>query len=809
MACVVCKKKGGIVKHPKLEDIQELCSIARERVTLGELKYKPLVDLISKLQSSELATIRYHSESRKPIVNKTNLERVRKRVRSDSPTIVPQGGRPCASSDNVRPKRFKTKPKETICVFASCSFCSSSMTDPLHRTYSNGRGQDLLHIRDNTTDDTVRASVADLEGIGDAAALEKYYHSACLRTAQRTCPQTSNVNESMIRKLCDIQLLMSVRGSLSAEGAVLNMNQINDEYVSLLKEHKLKFGWHHKKYLKDLILNWIQKTKVKVGEKVFKLREDRQFLGRCLIIQESRPELVPKLADMIGNYELSVVPRSMFAVDGSLLLPSDKASIIHAIEVAKSTPQPSVSVSDDSTDPPFSAPHDTSAAAKSPPRVLIIDAMAVLQGMKKSQGMTTILHLKTAFNARVGQMIKGYVEARIIFDRYVKGGLKEKTRSKRAVSDDAASAGHDVHDGMSINTISLKQLLSCTTTKHNLSCHLGQGLLERFDGENVKLVVVYDTVAKTINPWSPPESHSHEEADTLIPLHVLLSLQECTWREVHVWSPDTDVLVLLMDLASRGRLGALTQLKFLTGKGSKHREVDVCERVRVVGRQKSRALLGFHHFTGTDWGGKFVGISKKTWVTAFLSLDDNDPIIETFSCLGEGPISTPFTAESDAMPIMPAHLQHLETFVCKVYAPKSSTRILPDLRWELFRAKNLESEMLPPTRGTLIPHIQRVKYVVMRDKGYTSSQPSLPSLEGNGWSKEEMPVRCLVPPAPRAVIEMVKCGCKGECKGNCSCAKNELDCTPLCKCYAKGCRKQKDYYANEDEDEEEEEDNAE
>ena len=76
------------------------------------------------------------------------------------------------------------------------------------------------------------------------------------------------------------------------------------------------------------------------------------------------------------------------------------------------------------------------------------------------------------------------------------------------------------------------------------------------------------------------------------------------------------------------------------------------------------------------------------------------------------------------MPIMPAHLQHLETSVCKVYAPKSSTRILPDLRWELFRAKNLESEMLPPTRGTLIPHIQRVNYVVMCDKGYTSLQPS-------------------------------------------------------------------------------------
>ena len=35
---------------------------------------------------------------------------------------------------------------------------------------------------------------------------------------------------------------------------------------------------------------------------------------------------------MIGNYELSVVPRCIFAADGTLHLPTDKASIIHAVE---------------------------------------------------------------------------------------------------------------------------------------------------------------------------------------------------------------------------------------------------------------------------------------------------------------------------------------------------------------------------------------------------------------------------------------------------------------------------------------------
>ena len=83
------------------------------------------------------------------------------------------------------------------------------------------------------------------------------------------------------------------------------------------------------------------------------------------------------------------------------------------------------------------------------------------------------------------------MEVQVIFDRYVEGSLKEKTRKKRATSVAGATAGHVVHDGMSIDTISLKQLLS--STKHSLTCYLGQGLLERFDGRDLTLVVVYMT----------------------------------------------------------------------------------------------------------------------------------------------------------------------------------------------------------------------------------------------------------------------------------------------------------------------------
>ena len=58
--------------------------------------------------------------------------------------------------------------------------------------------------------------------------------------------------------------------------------------------------------------------------------------------------------------------------------------------------------------------------------------------------------------------------------------------------------------------------------------------LGRFDGGELTLVVVYDTVAKSINQRGTIETSSHEEADTRITLHGILFIEECTSREVDV-----------------------------------------------------------------------------------------------------------------------------------------------------------------------------------------------------------------------------------------------------------------------------------
>ena len=49
-------------------------------------------------------------------------------------------------------------------------------------------------------------------------------------------------------------------------------------------------------------------------------------------------------------------------------------------------------------------------------KVLIIDAMAVLQCMKKKNTMQTLSDLQDAFNERIQSMVSGYDEVRVVFD---------------------------------------------------------------------------------------------------------------------------------------------------------------------------------------------------------------------------------------------------------------------------------------------------------------------------------------------------------------------------------------------------------
>ena len=71
-------------------------------------------------------------------------------------------------------------------------------------------------------------------------------------------------------------------------------------------------------------------TQIRLGDKMVKIKEEGGLLQRFIVISRSRPEL--DLKECIGTYEFGVIPWSLFASDGSLLLAYDKSAILHHME---------------------------------------------------------------------------------------------------------------------------------------------------------------------------------------------------------------------------------------------------------------------------------------------------------------------------------------------------------------------------------------------------------------------------------------------------------------------------------------------
>ncbi|KAG0710077.1 Peroxidasin [Chionoecetes opilio] len=231
---------------------------------MQHITYNEYLPIIFGLNEGELKYVRYHSECRKPIVNKNKIKRLRKRSRTDSPVCAPRGpGRPSSAVGSVRPKRSKTIPKEQVCLFSNCDFCPKNDSEPLHRVLTDSMGKTLLQIKQKTPDDHVRVSVADLEEPGDISALEKHYHRTCLRSAQRISTRTDHSNVPLILSVCDAQLVLPIQNTLSDEDVTLSMAEVNDAYLSILKRYRVDVNEseNYRKYLKRLISERLPEVK--------------------------------------------------------------------------------------------------------------------------------------------------------------------------------------------------------------------------------------------------------------------------------------------------------------------------------------------------------------------------------------------------------------------------------------------------------------------------------------------------------------------------------------------------------------------
>ena len=232
------------------------------------------------------------------------------------------------------------------------------------------------------------------------------------------------------------------------------------------------------------------------------------------------------------------------------------------------------------------------------------------------------------------------------------------------------------------------------------------------------------------------------------------------------FSPDADVPVLI--IASCDLLPKNTSISMVSGVQP------IKPLWTALGPEKAKASPAFHAFSWADNTGRFARIGKPTWFNQLLESDDD--VTRALCMLCDDTDVTEDFMEST-----------LARFVCTAYYPKGlQISSIPYLRWHLFCKYMAESEKQPPTMGALKQHMLRT-HVQARVWGQVahSKQVPLDPLQ-NGYHRDHdddqlNPTTTNVPPAPKTIIEMVRCQCKGNCTSNrCSCKSNNSPCTYLC-----------------------------
>lgn len=499
-------------------------------------------------------------------------------------------------------------------------------------------------------------------------------------------------------------------------------------------------------------------TKVKLPTKEIELKESRSLFARLLISARARPEI--DLEEVIGNYEFSCVPRSLCSADGSLLQCSDKSKLLPLLEALPKTDV----VSGDEAGGNIPVPETT--ADKGASKAIIIDAMAMVQE-RSAHTVKTCSEFADLFLQGLDLKCQNYDAVHVVFDRYdVGSSLKQKTREIRQGK--LLCCAYEVSDKTQLK-VPLRKFLSNVTNKDRLTSYLGSKTLSHFRNSEKAVVVATKDGAKSNILDVEHLNSDQEEADTLLILHAIDAARRVD--EVHISSPDTDVVVLALQ-----KLPVInSKVCVLLGTGQKRRNVLLQPIYNALGRQKADGLLGFHALTGSDTTGRIVGKGKATCWKAYTNA--NEHIWTAFSQLGKTEHLLEQTQDA------------LEEFVCALYAPLGKFKDIGKLRWHLFKRKHAESEKLPPTKSALKHHLLRAHYQAMVWLNSDVAKPHLPAPWNYGWKEENgaaQPVLMDLPPAPDAVLELVKCGCRtSRCTmGSCSCKKHGLFCTELCACDA-------------------------
>ena len=131
----------------------------------------------------------------------------------------------------------------------------------------------------------------------------------------------------------------------------------------------------------------------------------------------------------------------------------------------------------------------------------------------------------------------------------------------------------------------------------------------------------------TVCSSSPMPNCNHEEADTRIVVHVLLSLQQGL-TTAQVRTVDTDAVVVLIGVFHKLLLSQpKADIWIAFGVGKKYRLNSINTLSTSLGTRRSQALPMLHVISGCDTTSAFWGKVKKSFRQAWMAFEE---VTDTF-----------------------------------------------------------------------------------------------------------------------------------------------------------------------------------
>ena len=220
----------------------------------GEAQYTLLAENVERLSSSEHEQVKYHTECYKSVVHKRVLERAEQRFRDSSSRELLQ----VAPAKIGRPSKLNDVSGDVGLILSASRVHFNAKTPPkasctLYKLITWAKGLLTLKKGQVTTESEqachcYRSQVMLLHESRDAAAYELRYHRDCIQKVERQCEfvrlHCTSVKDDVGTCISNTDIISAVKCSLST-GTVLNMNDVNDECVSMLCENGVNPGVSH------------------------------------------------------------------------------------------------------------------------------------------------------------------------------------------------------------------------------------------------------------------------------------------------------------------------------------------------------------------------------------------------------------------------------------------------------------------------------------------------------------------------------------------------------------------------------------